>query len=341
MCKAAEERTVEAFRKTAPYATPAMVARIMYRQLGKGCGPLSRCAQPKMNAAASSVRTFAPKRSINRFWISERKRISSGSAVPTKMMPTAELIRPADWVARCGRGTKPMAFPTTASTGATIAHAASGRVHAAARAAAPLKTALSIDGATQILAGLRCSVSFRNRLGALASNANMAASNSARTAICSIELSCTQATLPGRLRDPVRLRANVGQSGIDAFGLPTNFFPGPRLRQPRPHQQRVGVRVAAHESTIQFRRVLAIALRQYFAAESGADLAAEDAAIAETRKRVGLQHLRPFIGVIAGAVTHRRGEQVREGRDHGVCGGQRGGTGFPQQGPPRSPPTAR
>src|ERR1700730_8181623 len=71
-------------------------------------------------------------------------------------------------------------------------------------------------------------------------------------------------------------------------------FSGVPLRQSGPDQQRVGVGVAAHESTIQFGGVLAVAPRQYFAAEFGADLAAEDTAIAETREGVRLQHLGPF-----------------------------------------------
>src|ERR1035437_8711960 len=84
------------------------------------------------------------------------------------------------------------------------------------------------------------------------------------------------------------------------------------LRQPGAPQQRIGVWVAAHEAAIEFGGVFAVALRQNLAAEGGADLAAEDAAIAEAGEGVGLQHLGPLIGVIARAVTHRRGEQVRE-----------------------------
>src|ERR1017187_6566518 len=81
------------------------------------------------------------------------------------------------------------------------------------------------------------------------------------------------------------------------------------LRQSRAHQQRPGVGVAAHEAAIEFGRVFAVALRQNFAAERGADLAAEDAAIAEAGEGIGIQHLRPLMGVIAGAVTHRGREQ--------------------------------
>ena len=37
-----------------------MVARIMYRQLGSGCGPLSKCAHPKIKAGGEQrARAFA------------------------------------------------------------------------------------------------------------------------------------------------------------------------------------------------------------------------------------------------------------------------------------------
>jgi hypothetical protein len=63
------------------------------------------------------------------------------------------------------------------------------RLHASAIAAAPLKTAQSSTGGAQIRAGLRCSVSFRDRCTLPASKANTAASSSARTAVRSIEIS--------------------------------------------------------------------------------------------------------------------------------------------------------
>src|ERR1017187_3227436 len=89
--------------------------------------------------------------------------------------------------------------------------------------------------------------------------------------------------------------------------------PAPPLRQPRANQQRPRVGVAAHEAAIEFGRVFAVALRQNCAAEGGADLAAEDAAIAEAREHFCTHPLRPLIGVIAGAITHRGRERVREG----------------------------
>jgi hypothetical protein len=49
-----------------------------------------------------------------------------------------------------------------------------------------------------------------------------------------------------------------------------------------------------------------------------AHFAAEDAAALESREGVGVQHLSPLVGIIAGAVTHRAGEQVRKADDHRV-----------------------
>ena len=44
-------------------------------------------AATKMIEAAASVRVLSPQRCTMKFWISERKRISSGNAVPTKISP--------------------------------------------------------------------------------------------------------------------------------------------------------------------------------------------------------------------------------------------------------------
>src|SRR5579883_823620 len=90
------------------------------------------------------------------------------------------------------------------------------------------------------------------------------------------------------------------------------------LRQPRPHQQRIRVRLPPHKLAIQLRRVLAVALRQNILPERRANGPAEDPLIAEPCKCVGVQHLGPLIRVVTRAVSHRTGEQVREARDHRI-----------------------
>ena len=71
--------------------------------------------------------------------------------------------------------------------------------------------------------------------------------------------------------------------------------------------------------------ILAVAARQNLVAILAADLAAEHAFLAEARERVGVQHLGPLVGVVAGAVADGAREQVREAGDHGVVVGQRRG----------------
>ena len=71
-----------------------MVARITYRQLGNACGPLLMWAQPKITDATTSTAVVEPNFCMSQFWISERNKISSGSAVATKMMPNV-LANPA------------------------------------------------------------------------------------------------------------------------------------------------------------------------------------------------------------------------------------------------------
>ena len=79
--------------------------------------------------------------------------------------------------------------------------------------------------------------------------------------------------------------------------------------------------------------------------KSRADLAAEDALVAEAREGVGVQHLGPLVGVVAGAVAHRAGEQVREGRrswrSRRAAARRRTAAGCRARRPPRSPSRVR
>ena len=83
----------------------------------------------------------------------------------------------------------------------------------------------------------------------------------------------------------------------------------PVVTQPRPHQQRLRIGLPSHKPAVQLGGIFAVALRQNVRAEFAADLPAEDPAVAEPRERVRIQHLRPLIRVIPGAVAHRTAEQ--------------------------------
>ena len=78
-------------------------------------------------------------------------------------------------------------------------------------------------------------------------------------------------------------------------------------KQTRPLEQCVRVRIAAHEATIKFGRVFAIAARENVLAEARANLAAEHAPGLKHREGVGVQYLGPLVGIVAGPVSHRAG----------------------------------
>src|SRR5579859_3217574 len=64
--------------------------------VGQRLRPLLRWAQPKMNEATASTAVVDPNFCMSQFWMSERNRISSGSAVATKMMPNVLAIPKAE-----------------------------------------------------------------------------------------------------------------------------------------------------------------------------------------------------------------------------------------------------
>src|SRR5579863_6305016 len=52
----------------------------------------------------------------------------------------------------------------------------------------------------------------------------------------------------------------------------------PRRQQARSLQKRIGVRIAAHETAVELRRILAVALRQHVPSKARSDVAAKDPA---------------------------------------------------------------
>lgn len=76
-----------------------------------------------------------------------------------------------------------------------------------------------------------------------------------------------------------------------------------RVLQPLPPQQGIRVGVAPAEATIQLRRVGAAALAQDMRLIGVGRGAVIQPALKEQLKRIGVQHLRPFVTVIARGIT--------------------------------------
>src|SRR5580704_12347796 len=99
-----------------------------------------------------------------------------------------------------------------------------------------------------------------------------------------------------------------------------------QLRQPRSQQQCLRIGLSSHEPAVQLARVLAVSPGEDIGTELLANPPAENSVVAEAGEGIGIQYLRPLVGIIPRAVAYRAAEKVGERRDHGVFLGERRGT---------------
>lgn len=76
-----------------------------------------------------------------------------------------------------------------------------------------------------------------------------------------------------------------------------------RLKNAGFDQQRFRVRITAHEVAVEFRGGLAVALAEDAAAEIAPGLRVQHSFLQEAAESVRFQHLRPFVGVVAGGIA--------------------------------------
>jgi len=82
-------------------------------------------------------------------------------------------------------------------------------------------------------------------------------------------------------------------------------------------EERLEFRIAAHEAAVEFVGGGGVALAEDVLAEGAAGLRVEDALALEAGEGVGIEHLGPFVGVIAGGVAGGAAEEVVETAHHG------------------------